>query len=85
LNASGVPGAARAVRDAMISAGFNVVDWGNYSSVQQEKTLIKNMCEDASAGVIARDTLRFGEVVNKYETNRDVDITIIIGRDYIAP
>jgi len=84
-NASGVTGAARAVRDAMISAGFNVVDWGNYSSVQQEKTLIKNMCEDASAGVIARDTLRFGEVVNKYETNRDVDITIIIGRDYIAP
>ncbi len=84
-NASGVPGAARSVRDILINAGFNVVDWGNYSSVRQEKTLIKNMCDDSSAGAIVRDVLRFGEVVNKYETKRSVDVMIIIGKDCLLP
>ncbi|MDI6756563.1 MAG: LCP family protein [Endomicrobiia bacterium] len=80
-NASGKTGAARAARDALIKSGFNVVEWGNYS-VYQQRTVINNMCEEVSAGLVARNALGSGDIINRYDASRTVDISIIIGEDY---
>lgn len=80
-NASGKSGAARAARDALIKSGFNVVEWGNYS-VYQQRTVINNMCEEVSAGLVARNALGSGDIINRYDASRTVDISVIIGEDY---
>ncbi|PKN01191.1 MAG: hypothetical protein CVU77_06290 [Elusimicrobia bacterium HGW-Elusimicrobia-1] len=80
-NASGKPGAARAARDALIKSGFNVIEWGNYS-VYQQRTVIKNMCEEVSAGLVARNALGCGDIINRYDAARNVDVSVIIGEDY---
>ncbi len=80
-NASGYGGAARAARDALIRSGFNVVEWGNYS-IRQEKTIIKNLSSDINPAIVVQSLLGCGDIINKYESNRAVDLSIIIGKDF---
>ena len=80
-NASGISGAARLVRDALLNAGFNVVEWGNYS-VRQEKTTITNMTSEVDPSGIIQSRIGCGQIINRFESNRNVDFTIIIGNDF---
>ncbi len=82
-NASGNKGAAKSARDILIKAGFNVEQWGNYS-VMQEKTTIKNMTGDVNAAALIQSALDTGEIINKFESGRNVDMVVIVGRDFKA-
>lgn len=79
-NASGYRGAAKKARDMLINSGFNVVEWGNYA-VQQEKTIIKNMTNDVNPAVMIQSLIG-GDIINKFEANRSVDLSVIIGKDF---
>jgi hypothetical protein len=86
LNGNGVPGIGQEVAQKLIAAGFRVVLTGNARRLDYEKTLI--ITYDASeAGQAlaerARKLIGVGEVQVSEQSQGIVDLTIVIGKDFL--
>ena len=89
LNGCGVAGVADRFTDFLRLKGFDVVDRGNYTSFDVEKTLIIDRLGNmANAGKTA-EILGADKSAVIQQLNEDyfLDVTIIIGKDYykLAP
>jgi LCP family protein required for cell wall assembly len=81
-NASGKKGLALEVVHRLRSSGFDVVKWGNYSSIQQRTLVRDHSGETQSARAIAQ-ALGFSgmEVFTHLESDPLVDVEVILGED----
>ncbi|MCA1705498.1 MAG: LytR C-terminal domain-containing protein, partial [Actinobacteria bacterium] len=86
LNGNGVPGIGQEVAEKLIGAGFRVVLTGNARGMNYEKTLIITY-DDSEEGVAlaerAKKLVGVGEVQVSEQTQGIVDLTIVIGRDFL--
>ena len=83
-NAAGKPKLAEEVTWLLRKNGFDVIDYGNFST-RQKKTLIKDISGSIEAAQSINEILQCGEVITRYENNRFIDVSVIIGEDYTTP
>lgn len=86
LNGNGVPGLGREVADLLVGEGFRVILGGNARRLNYRKTLI--ISYDSSDEAIAtaeraRDLLGVGEVQVSAQQQGIVDLTIVVGKDFL--
>lgn len=86
LNGNGVPGIGQEVAEALIGAGFRVVLTGNAKRLNYQTTLIVTY-DDSEAGQAlaerARKLIGVGEVQISEQSQGIVDLTIVIGKDFL--
>ncbi len=86
LNGNGVPGIGQDVAERLVGAGFRVVLTGNARRLNYEKTLLITY-DDTEADVAiaqrARRLLGVGEFQVSVQEQGIVDLTIVVGRDFL--
>lgn len=86
LNGNGVPGIGQEVAEVLIGAGFRVVLTGNAKRLNYETTLIVTY-DDSEAGQAlaerAKKLIGVGEVQISEQSQGIVDLTIVIGKDFL--
>jgi len=86
-NASNRAQAARWAMALLRKKGFDVVKIGDFSS-RQNQTLIVDRSGDVRAAQAVADALKdgaVGEVVSRPEPSLHVDVSVILGNDYLVP
>lgn len=86
LNGNGVPGIGQEVATKLIGKGFQVVLSGNAPRLNYRKTLIVTYDSSPEGRAIAeraRDLLGVGEVQISAQEQGIVDLTIVIGKDFL--
>ncbi|MFC1501183.1 LCP family protein [Elusimicrobiota bacterium] len=79
-NASGEDGLAQKVTWMLRENGYDVVEWGNFSVIQN-KTLVKDLSGDLRTAQELADFLNCGEIITRFDSNRFADVSIILGKD----
>jgi anionic cell wall polymer biosynthesis LytR-Cps2A-Psr (LCP) family protein len=86
LNGNGVPGIGAEVADRLIGEGFRVILSGNARRFDYETTVIVTY-DDSEEGMAlaerARELLGVGEVQVSSQHQGSVDLTIVIGKDFL--
>lgn len=86
LNGNGVPGIGQEVAERLVGAGFRVVLTGNARRLNYEKTLLITY-DDTDADIAiaqrARRLLGVGEFQVSVQEQGIVDLTIVVGRDFL--
>ena len=86
LNGNGVPGIGQEVAKRLIDAGFRVVLTGNARRLNYQTTLIITY-DDSEAGRAlaerARGLIGIGQVQVSEQSQGIVDLTIVIGKDFL--
>ena len=86
LNGNGVPGIGQEVAERLVGAGFRVVLTGNARRLDYERTLVityDDTDEGRAAAERARRLLGVGEVQVSVQEQGIVDLTIVVGRDFL--
>jgi anionic cell wall polymer biosynthesis LytR-Cps2A-Psr (LCP) family protein len=86
LNGNGVPGIGQEVAEKLIGGGFRVVLTGNARRLNYEHTLIITYDDSAEGQALARrvrDLIGVGEVQVSSQSQGIVDLTIVIGKDFL--
>jgi hypothetical protein len=86
LNGNGVPGIGQEVSERLIGAGFRVVLTGNARRLNYRKTLVityDSSPEGQALAERARDLIGVGEVQVSAQQQGIVDLTIVIGKDFL--
>lgn len=86
LNGNGVPGIGQEIAERLIGAGFRVVLTGNAPRLNYERTLVvtyDDSPEAQAAAERARDLIGVGTVQVSAQQQGIVDLTIVIGKDYL--
>lgn len=86
LNGNGVPGIGQEVAERLVGAGFRVVLTGNARRLDYERTLVityDDSDEGRAAAERARRLLGVGEVQVSVQEQGIVDLTIVVGRDFL--
>lgn len=86
LNGNGVPGVGQRVAERLLPSGFRVVLTGNADHFGYEETRIVIHSEDPDhleAARRVRDLLGVGRVVRSGTPQSVVDITVVVGRDFV--
>lgn len=86
LNGNGVPGIGQEVAERLIGAGFRVVLTGNAPRLNYEKTLVVTYDDSPEAQAVAdraRELIGVGTVQVSAQQQGIVDLTIVIGKDYL--
>lgn len=85
VNAAGIPGAARAVREHLIDRGFDVVESGTRRPADIEETQVISRTESPiEARWVARALgLPLERVIEEPRPELYVHVTVMIGRDYL--
>ena len=86
LNGNGVPGIGAEVADRLIGEGFRVILSGNARRFDYETTVIVTYDgteEGQALAERARDLLGVGEVQISSQHQGSVDLTIVIGKDFL--
>ena len=86
LNGNGVPGLGREVADLLVGKGFRVILGGNAQRLNYRRTLV--IAYDSSDEAIAtaeraRELLGVGEVQVSAQQQGIVDLTIVVGKDFL--
>ncbi len=83
LNGVGKPGLARAVRNELISRGFDIMDYGDAKHFIYNKTviIIRRVGKDIDIEKL-EEILKIRKIYYQIRKNSDYDLQIIIGRDY---
>jgi hypothetical protein len=87
LNGNGVPGIGQKVAEKHIGHGFRVILSGNARRLNYQKTLIVTYDRSAEGQALAeraRELLRVGEVQVSAQQQGIVDLTIVIGEDFLS-
>ncbi|MCB4791995.1 MAG: LCP family protein [Elusimicrobia bacterium] len=79
-NATGTGKMAEQVTWILRKSGFDVIDWGNFTT-RQKKTLIKDLTGDLRGAQRISEILNCGEVITRYDEKRLIDISVILGED----
>jgi polyisoprenyl-teichoic acid--peptidoglycan teichoic acid transferase len=82
FNGSGKRQLAWKVTQKLRRAGFDVVSWGNYENIQKT-TLVIDRTGDIRAAQAVAEKLSSAEIVSRIDKSKLVDITVIIGQNYI--
>ena len=86
LNGNGVPGIGQEVAERLVGAGFRVVLTGNARRLDYERTLVityDDTDDGRAAAERARRLLGVGEVQVSVQEQGIVDLTIVVGRDFL--
>jgi hypothetical protein len=86
LNGNGVPGIGQEVAQRLIPHGFRVLLTGNAQRLNYKTTLIvayDSSPEGRAAAQRAKDLLGVGEVQVSVQRQGIVDLTIVVGRDFL--
>ena len=87
LNGNGVPGIGQRVADALVGKGFRVVLSGNAGRLDYDSTRIVIYESTPQAQATARraqELLGVGEVQVSVQEQGIVDLTIVVGKDFIG-
>lgn len=84
LNASGIPGLAREGTRHLRGQGIDVVFFGNADRTVDTTEVLVRRGEGRSGARVAR-VLGLGIVRRVEDTLRRVDVTVLLGRDYVPP
>jgi polyisoprenyl-teichoic acid--peptidoglycan teichoic acid transferase len=86
LNGNGVPGIGQQVARELVGHGFRVLLTGNARELTYRKTLIVTYDETAAGRALAqraRDLLGVGQVQVSAQQQGIVDLTIVVGKDFL--
>ena len=86
LNGNGVPGIGQEAARRLIGSGFRVVLTGNAPRLNYEKTLVITYDDSPQGQALAqraRDLIGVGEVQISRQSQGIVDLTIVIGKDFL--
>lgn len=86
LNGNGSPGIGQRVAEQLVPAGFRVVLSQNARSFDYETTQIVVYSRSKSALEVAeeiKEILKVGEIVVSRQAQTIVDVTIVVGKDYV--
>lgn len=86
LNGNGVPGIGQEVAERLVGEGFRVILSGNARRLNYKKTLIiayGSTDEQIQLAEKARDLLGVGEVQVSAQQQGIVDLTIVVGKDFL--
>ena len=86
LNGNGVPGIGQDVAERLIGAGFRVVLTGNARRLNYQKTLVITYDSSPAGQALAeraRKLIGVGEVQVSTQQQGIVDLTIVIGKDFL--
>ncbi|MDQ4065261.1 MAG: LCP family protein [Actinomycetota bacterium] len=86
LNGNGVPGIGQEVAERLVGQGFRVVLTSNARRLDYERTLVityDDSEEGLAAAERARRLLGVGEVQVSVQEQGIVDLTIVVGRDFL--
>lgn len=81
LNASGVPGMAREVADRLARFGFPVVRVENAPTLRHETAILSHRADRRVTRAV-RAMLGVGSLAHRRTDRGDVDLTVLVGRDY---
>ncbi len=87
LNGNGVPGIGAEVAERLIGEGFRVILSGNARRFDYETTLIVTYDESPEGKALAeraRELLGVGEVQVSAQEQGSVDLTIVVGKDFLG-
>lgn len=87
LNGNGVPGIGQEVAARLVGEGFKVILSGNAQSLDHAKTLIVTYDSSREGQAIAeraRELLGIGEVQVSAQQQGIVDLTIVVGKDWLG-
>jgi hypothetical protein len=84
LNAGGVAGVARDVRDVLIEDGFDVVQWGNASSFDRDSTVVVDRVGREDLAEAVANALGIRNVLLEPDPDLFVDVSVLVGRDWAA-
>jgi hypothetical protein len=82
LNAGGVAGVARDVRDVLIDDGFDVVQWGNASSFDRDSTVVVDRVGREELAEAVANALGIRNVLLEPDPDLFVDVSVLVGRDW---
>lgn len=82
LNAGGVAGVARDVRDLLIDDGFDVVQWGNASSFDRDSTVVVDRVGREELAEAVANALGIRNVLLEPDPDLFVDVSVLVGRDW---
>jgi hypothetical protein len=84
LNAGGVAGVARDVRDLLMDDGFDVVQWGNASSFDRDSTVVVDRVGRGELAEAVANALGIRNVLVEPDPDLFVDVSVLVGRDWAA-
>lgn len=87
LNGNGVPGIGQKVAERLVGRGFRVILSGNARRLNYAKTLIVTYDRSAEGQALAeraKELIRVGEVQVSAQHQGIVDLTIVIGEDFLS-
>jgi hypothetical protein len=82
LNAGGVAGVARDVRNVLLDAGFDVVQFGNAASFDRDTTVVIDRIGREDLAEAVANALGIRNVLVETDPNLFVDVTVLLGRDW---
>ena len=86
LNGNGQPEIGLAVADALVPAGFRIVDTGNANSFDYPKTRIVVYREaDLPIAQRIKQLIKVGTIEISRTPQSIVDVTVVVGADFVAP
>jgi anionic cell wall polymer biosynthesis LytR-Cps2A-Psr (LCP) family protein len=86
LNGNGVPGIGKDVAEELVGQGFRIILSGNAQRLNYRKTLIiayDSSAEGLALAERAKELLGVGEVQVSQQSQGIVDLTIVVGKDYL--
>lgn len=84
LNGSGVPGVATAVAGKLEAEGFKVLRVGNADSSDYEASQVISRVENMDAAKAVAIMLPGAQLLKDENPEKDVDVTVIVGKNYLA-
>ena len=85
LNGTSRPGLARIATRTLRRAGVDVVFYGTADSSALDSTLVIVRRGEKGSGQRVADRLGVGRVRVELDTLRRVDVTVVLGADYLPP
>lgn len=82
LNAGGVSGMASDATDRLRDVGFDVVQWGNARSFDQDSTVVIDRVSRLELAQAVANAMGIHNVRSEPDSNLYVDVTVLLGRDW---
>jgi hypothetical protein len=82
LNAGGVDGLAHDATDRLRDVGFDVVQWGNARSFDQDSTVVIDRVGRLELAQGVANAMGIRNVRSEPDSNLYVDVTVLLGRDW---
>lgn len=82
LNASGIPGLARAATERLRQSGYDVVYFGNGRSFAPDSSLVLDRVGTMENAASVAEAVGIGRVGSRPDTSLYLDVTVVLGRDW---